>query len=95
MQISFEFVRLSRSIPLEMVQVRNLGKPVELAGRYFNEGADEVSTNQRSLLQGAQFNVIGNVSYEWLVCTSILTEFHLFLIGGLSEHHWFSRLSSG
>ena len=23
--------------------VRNLGKPVELAGRYFREGADEVS----------------------------------------------------
>ena len=25
-----------------MVQVRNLGKPVELAGRYYDEGADEV-----------------------------------------------------
>jgi glutamine amidotransferase/cyclase len=24
-------------------QVRNLGKPVELAGRYFDEGADEVT----------------------------------------------------
>jgi glutamine amidotransferase/cyclase len=24
-------------------QVRNLGKPVELAGRYFKEGADEVT----------------------------------------------------
>lgn len=42
-QISIEFLSLSRSVPLEMVQVRNLGKPVELAGRYFNEGADEVS----------------------------------------------------
>ena len=25
------------------LQVRNLGKPVELAGRYFAEGADEVT----------------------------------------------------
>ncbi len=26
-------------------QVRNLGKPVELAQRYYDEGADEVSTH--------------------------------------------------
>jgi imidazole glycerol phosphate synthase subunit HisF len=25
------------------MQVRNLGKPVELAGRYFKDGADEVT----------------------------------------------------
>jgi glutamine amidotransferase/cyclase len=25
------------------LQVRNLGAPVELAGRYFSEGADEVT----------------------------------------------------
>jgi len=27
------------------MQVRNLGKPVELAGRYFKDGADEVSSS--------------------------------------------------
>ena len=28
---------------IERRQVRNLGKPVALAGRYFEEGADEIS----------------------------------------------------
>ena len=28
---------------LHLWQVRNLGKPVELAGRYFAEGADEIT----------------------------------------------------
>lgn len=30
-------------LPSPPLQVRNLGKPVELAGRYFDEGADEVT----------------------------------------------------
>ena len=39
-----------------MVQVRNLGKPVELAGRYFQEGADEVGGGFRfSGLLGFRF----------------------------------------
>lgn len=35
------FLALTRG--LTPTQVRNLGKPVELAGRYFKEGADEVT----------------------------------------------------
>ena len=39
----FREKRTSSQEGRHMLQVRNLGAPVELAGRYFSEGADEVT----------------------------------------------------
>ena len=58
------------------MQVRNLGAPVELAGRYFSEGADEVTFLN---ITGFRDFPLGDLPMleVWLAAVQLLYVIHL------------------